>query len=190
VFGAHFMAWNLALAAVPVALSLVLFRRGVTLGPVWWLLFVVWVLFLPNAPYVLTDVVHMLDALRVTPDRSDGLVILAKYAVFFLAGVGAYVFSLQRSRVFWHRVLPDRVVPFVLVGLHGVCVLAMYLGRFMRFNSWDAVVAPCAVAGSMVHVPSRMTIAVLATMFVVSGAAALALKELARVIRTRVDHLL
>ncbi|MDQ1384469.1 MAG: hypothetical protein QOG65_1848 [Actinomycetota bacterium] len=54
-----FMLWNLFLAAVPAVLALALFPTSARRGVAWWLGFGAWVLFLPNAPYLLTDVVHM-----------------------------------------------------------------------------------------------------------------------------------
>src|SRR4051812_24343730 len=57
----RWMVWNLALAAVPVFLAMALFRPGRRHGVGWWLGTALFVLFLPNAPYVLTDVVHLFD---------------------------------------------------------------------------------------------------------------------------------
>jgi uncharacterized membrane protein len=48
-------------------------------------------------------------------------------------------------------------------------VIAMYLGRYIRLNSWDAVLAPQQVAGSVLRVPAPLTVVVLAVMFVVVG---------------------
>jgi uncharacterized membrane protein len=172
------MAWNLALAAVPAVLAIVLFRRSTRRTPLWWALFGVWFLFLPNAPYVLTDVVHMLDDLRASPTRLHGMAVLTSYGVFVGAGVVAYTFAMQRSRLFWHSVLPDRLVPLALVALHGCCVAAMWIGHYRRVNSWDAVVAPRETAESFLHVPSAFTMGVLFAMFVGTGAAVLVTKEL------------
>src|SRR5215813_31019 len=64
----HWMAWNTGLAAVPLVLALLLFRQGRRRTVPWWAGAVAFVAFLPNAPCVLTDVVHLLGDLR----RSDG----------------------------------------------------------------------------------------------------------------------
>jgi uncharacterized membrane protein len=45
----------------------------------------------------------------------------------------------------------------------------MYLGRFMRLNSWDVVTAPGAVLDSVLRVPRPSSLAVLLAMFVVVG---------------------
>src|SRR4029453_16226898 len=53
------MLWNLILAAVPLLLAVPLFRHPGRRGPGGWLGLGVVVLFLPNAPYVVTDLVHL-----------------------------------------------------------------------------------------------------------------------------------
>lgn len=165
-----FMLWNSFLALIPPALAIVLFRsRSRFGGPLWWTGAVVWLLFLPNAPYVLTDVVHMVGAVRVSRSDAHAYLVLCTYGLLFTCGLAAYVFSLQTFRRFLHRVVPSTVVAPVLLGVHALCVVAMYLGRVVRVNSWDAVLAPGRVLGSMAHVPSPRTVAVLAVMFLVVG---------------------
>jgi len=164
-----FMLWNLYLAAIPTALALVLFRGPARIGPSWWVTFVAWLLFLPNAPYVLTDVVHMADDLRGA--RSDGHVyaVLATYAVFAAAGLVSYVVSMQLFRRFLHRVAPRRFVAPILITVHGLSVVAMGLGRIVRLNSWDVVFAPRSVLASVMRVPHPSTVVLLAVTFVVVG---------------------
>ena len=69
------MLWNTVLAFVPFGLAIMLFRSGAfgpghTCTPLWWITFAIWVAFLPNAPYVITDVVHLVqDLQRASPER-------------------------------------------------------------------------------------------------------------------------
>jgi uncharacterized membrane protein len=172
----QWMLWNLMLAAIPVALACVLFRRRAQRNVAWWALLVMWVLFLPNAPYVLTDVVHMIDSMQNTSTRIQGYALLLVYASFFAAGLACYVVALQLCRRYIHSVAPQWVVAPALLVLHGACVVAMYLGRVVRLNSWDVVVAPGAVLRSVLVVPRPFTIALLIAMFFVTGFAAYATK--------------
>ncbi len=167
-----FMVWNLYLAAIPALLALVLFRRAQRFNVTWGLGFVAWLLFLPNAPYVLTDVVHMLDDLHASTSNRHSYEVLITYAVLFGCGLCSYVLSLQLFRRFLHRVAPPQVILPALLALHGLCVVAMYLGRFMRLNSWDAVFDPGAVLQSVLRVPRPTTVVVLAAMFLVVGVGA------------------
>jgi uncharacterized membrane protein len=185
-----FMLWNLYLATFPAALAMVLFRKPERTGVTWCAGFVVWLLFLPNSPYVLTDVVHMVDEMRVSTTHTHAYAVLATYAVFFTCGLASYVVSLQLFRRFLCRVSPHRLVLPILLVVHSLCIVAMYLGRFMRLNSWDVLLAPRTVLGSVVRVPHPFTLVVLATMFVVVGvgtciAAALGDKVIAELRRLR-----
>jgi uncharacterized membrane protein len=168
------MVWNLYLAAIPTALALALFRHPARTGTSWWLTFGVWLLFLPNAPYVLTDVVHMVDDLHAAPSHEHAYAVLVTYALFAAAGLVSYVVSMQLFRRFLHRVAPNRLIAPILLTVHGLCIVAMYIGRIVRLNSWDVVVAPRSVLASVVRVPHPSTVVLLAAMFVVVGVGAYA----------------
>jgi uncharacterized membrane protein len=164
-----FMVWNLYLAAIPAVVALLLFRRPSPTGVAWFVGFAVWLAFLPNAPYVLTDVVHLREDLYTSPSRWHTYLVLVTYAIFFAAGLVSYVVSLQLFRKFLHRVSPRCLVLPALILVHGLSVVAMYLGRFMRLNSWDVVTAPGAVLDSVLRVPRPSSLAVFVVMFIVVG---------------------
>ncbi len=168
------MIWNLLLAAIPAIFAVGLFTNATRRGVVWWLGLATWVLFLPNAPYLLTDIVHMVHDLRVAPSDARAYLVIATYCALFAFGLASYAFSLQLFRRFLHRTVRARLVAPAIVLVHGLCVLAMFLGRFVRLNSWDAVLAPQRVALSVLRVPRPFTVAVLAAMFVVVGVGAFA----------------
>ncbi len=56
------ISWNLFLAFIPMVLSFWLFRRSTRPTPPWWIIFLVYAAFLPNAPYLLTDIIHTIQA--------------------------------------------------------------------------------------------------------------------------------
>ena len=168
------MVWNLFLATVPAILALALFPTSARRNVVWWLGLGAWIVFLPNAPYLLTDVVHMVHDIRVAPSDARAYVVIATYGGLFAFGLGVYALSLQLFRGFLHRTVRARFVAPAILLVHALCVLAMYLGRFIRLNSWDVVLAPRRVAASVMHVPRPITVAVLAVMFVVVGVGAFA----------------
>jgi uncharacterized membrane protein len=164
-----FMLWNLYLAAVPAVLAWALFRKPERFGFGWCAGFVAWLLFLPNAPYVLTDVVHMVDDMRASTSRVHAYEVLATYAMFFTAGLFSYVVALHLFRRFLHRTVRPRLILPSLLVVHSVCIVAMYIGRFMRLNSWDVLLAPRTVLVSVVRIPHPFTLVVLVAMFVVVG---------------------
>jgi len=168
------MIWNGFLAAVPAAIALALFartprpttpRRGVA----WWIGLGAWVLFLPNAPYLLTDVVHMIHDIQTTHSDGWAYLIVAIYGLLFAFGLASYALSLQLFRRYLHRTVRSILVAPTILFLHALCVVGIYLGRVLRLNSTDALLAPQRVAESVIRIPRPTTVAVLAIMFVVVG---------------------
>ncbi len=102
---------------------------------------VVFVLFLPNAPYVVTDLVH----LRSDVGAAHGPVVtgvLPVYAAFIVSGFLAYYLSLLQVRRYLVHHGQRARVPAVVLGLHLVVAVGIFLGRWSRLNSWEPVVHP------------------------------------------------
>lgn len=146
-----FLTWNLFLAWIPFVLSIgmaAVHHRG---GPrlLLWLFGLSWLLFLPNAPYILTDFIHLgrvggaplwFDAALIGTFAGTGLALgLASLLV---------VHHMVEARV--GRVLGWAVAMSSLL----LSAIGVYLGRFIRFNSWDVLTDP---QGLMAVVLQRLT---------------------------------
>ena len=143
------MTWNAILALVPLTAAAVLFtgdRRRLSM--VWWLGASAFLAFLPNAPYVLTDALHLPGDLRgVTGRYGASAALLVQYGLLIAIGMGAYAGSLELLRRFLaRRGWPTRDLARLELALHGLCAIGVLLGRFARFNSWDLGTRPGAVA--------------------------------------------
>ena len=138
-----FLAWNLCLAWIPWQISLQLSNAGTR---VFWLGFIVWLLFLPNAPYLVTDLMHLRHRAPI-PLWYDAL-------LFFLFAVGGWAlgcFSLVQMDVNLRQHISaagTRSVLFAAILLSG---LGIYIGRFRRWNSWDALLRPDDLLTDLVH---------------------------------------
>jgi uncharacterized membrane protein len=168
------MGWNLFLALVPLVLARFLF--GHRERPRWLLIAggVVFVAFLPNAPYVLTDVLHLPGELA---DKNHWLAaaLVGQYLCLFAAGFAAYVLSLVRLERWLadHGASPRRVLA-VDLALHALCAVGIVLGRVFRFNSWDVVTNPGGLL-DLIRIPQPRTFALLFVLFaVLVGGATLA----------------
>ena len=94
------MTWNTLLALVPAALAVVLFRHEGRRHLVWWIGVVAFVLFLPNAPYVVTDLVHLRsDVSQAGTDAAVYVGVLPLYAAFIAFGFGCYAIALHEAGV-------------------------------------------------------------------------------------------
>ncbi len=131
VFANHgrWMVWNTVLALIPLGLALRLFRVGVVRGVRWWLGVAVFIAFLPNAPYVLSDVIHFFDDVRASRGNHDlrvAFVIVPIYVAFMVIGFGSYVVSLDRVRQFVTRIASARSATIAVVVLHALSSVGVF----------------------------------------------------------------
>jgi uncharacterized membrane protein len=139
------IGWNLVLAFLPLCLSFLLFRTQQTNRSIfWWLGLVVFVAFLPNAPYVLTDIVHLVAKVRVQPPLPiwAKVLLVIEFGLYFLLGFQAYVVSLINLDSYLRRHGSKKWIVPVELTATALSSLGIYLGRFQRSNSWDIVTAP------------------------------------------------
>jgi uncharacterized membrane protein len=162
------IVWNLFLAFIPLALSVWLFRKqSRSRSVLWWVAFLVFIAFLPNAPYLLTDIIHLIDAIR--DDYSAWvitLVILPPHLLAIVTGFEAYVISLINLGYYLHQNRASKfIIPAELM-THLLCAIGIYLGRFPRLNSWDFVTQPDAVAKvALDNLTSKRPVLVMAITF-------------------------
>ena len=89
--------WNLFLAAIPCILSFYLFRLSARRNLLWWLILLIFIVFLPNAPYILTDSIHIVELSQQDyPHWAIILILLPQYIFFIIVGFEAYTISLIR----------------------------------------------------------------------------------------------
>ncbi|MBE9004680.1 DUF1361 domain-containing protein [Fortiea sp. LEGE XX443] len=142
----NWMTWNLFLAFIPLALSVWLFRNRRGRSWIWWLGFIVFYAFLPNAPYLLTDVIHFIHDIRTIQSVwIITLVLIPVYLLVILAGFEAYVISLINLGYYLHRIGKSQWIFKVELITHALCAIGIYWGRFLRFNSWDFITQPDAL---------------------------------------------
>jgi uncharacterized membrane protein len=135
----RFLLWNLVLAWIPLLVALIVYdryRRGTRLA-VLTPAIALWLLFLPNAPYIVTDFVHLAPGAQ-TPLYLDGVVLSA----FAWTGVLLGFVSLYLM----HAVARDRLGPrggwLAALAALGLTSVGVYIGRFLQWNSWDLITRP------------------------------------------------
>jgi uncharacterized membrane protein len=134
--GAGFLIWNLFLAWMPYFMAF--WAESSARRSAWRAILpgTLWLLFLPNAPYIMTDFVH-LGGFGVAWWYEVGM-LLAFAWVGCLLGV-ASLYMMQR--IVRKRLGEHMSWAFVLTSC-GLSGLGVYLGRFLRWNSWDVLFSP------------------------------------------------
>jgi uncharacterized membrane protein len=157
----RFLVWNLMLAWIPLLFAIGAYARARTrldVGVV--LLLVPWLLFFPNAPYLLTDFVHLGEG--PAPLWYDGLMLSAFAWTGLLLGFG----SLYLVQMIARRAFGDGIAWLMVLAVLALGSVGVYVGRFLGLNSWDALLHPLQVADilrdQLASVPLRMVGALLA----------------------------
>jgi uncharacterized membrane protein len=139
-FAYEFFVWNLFLAWVPTIASLAfysLIRRGPRNTVLMSVVAIIWFLFFPNAAYIVTDIVHLRERPPV-PFWFDLISIMAfAQTGLFLGYLSLYLMQ-EVVRERWGR-WSSWVFTFAMLGLSA---FGIYLGRFLRWNSWDVLLSP------------------------------------------------
>lgn len=131
-----FMLWNLFLAIIPLGLSLGLLRlRRLTLAIP---LLGMWLLFFPNAPYVLTDLMHLNEHNANVPKWLDLLMLLS----FGLVSLWFGFQSLRLVQQWFAQRFSHAAGWCVVITSLALSGFGIYLGRFLRWNSWDILRRP------------------------------------------------
>ncbi|WP_013323515.1 DUF1361 domain-containing protein [Gloeothece verrucosa] len=144
------IAWNLFLAFIPLVLSFWLFRRAQKRSLLWWIGVLSFMGFLPNAPYVLTDVIHLIDLIRYGFSAwIVALVLIPQYTLFILSAFEAYTISVINVGYYLHRQNLSRYILATEIIIHALSAIGIYLGRFQRFNTWDFVTQPKILLSSI-----------------------------------------
>ena len=151
----RFLVWNLFLAWVPLLLAIAAYARARRrVDAVVVALLVAWLLFFPNAPYLLTDFIHLDEG--PAPLWYDALMLSAFAWTGLLLGFG----SLYLVQAIVRRSLGATVAWICVVAALGLASAGVYVGRFIRLNSWDALLHPLRVADviqeQLSSVPLRM----------------------------------
>lgn len=134
-----FLIWNLFLAWVPYWIALALESVFQWSKSKWLalLLLISWLLFFPNAPYILTDLLH-LKSRQPIPFWYD----LMLFISFAWTGLLLGLLSLYEVQLFLKNHLHSTVSWILTTSAIFLCSFGIYLGRCLRWNSWDILTSP------------------------------------------------
>lgn len=137
-----FLIWNLALAGVPYLISWYLGENPQYAMRKIPLLFFsgLWLLFLPNAPYLVTDFLHFKCESNM-PDWFDVLLLMS----FSWNGIALGFVSMSQIHGFWKQSFGIKTSWLMIAGCSLLAGFGIYLGRFLRYNSWDILHRPIAL---------------------------------------------
>lgn len=160
--------WNVSLAVLPVVLAVFIARRvpqarSVSEKAVIWILGLVWLAFLPNTCYLVTEWRHFLHILDVNDlyvrsyvERDLFIQLMTHTAFFFgYSATGLITFTLAlRPIVHLAKRYRKNLTVYALV-LFPMLSIGVYLGLVLRYNSWDLISRPHEILASIAAIFSR-----------------------------------
>lgn len=141
-FGYYYLAWNLFLAWMPLFFAYLLYHRmhfPAKTIKTWkfWSMTFFWLIFFPNAPYLITDLIHINN--RHNPATWGDAFMLFSFA---LSGLATGINSLFIMQLNFRKMLSPRLTSALIAGSIVLSGFGIYLGRVQRWNSWDIFVRP------------------------------------------------
>jgi len=141
-----FLVWNLFLAFLPLLISTFLVQKKNKNWIYYLFPCILWLLLLPNAPYIITDFIH-LEETNTIPLWFDLMLILS-YAwnglMFWLISI------LQFNNIIKNRLRPIHQKTLIQLIIF-LCAIGVYLGRYGRWNSWDVFIDPFEIVEKVIY---------------------------------------
>jgi len=134
-----YMFWNIFLAFVPFLISSILLlntNKGNITKPIFIIGFILWFIFLPNAPYVITDFIH-LGRIHNVPVMYDMFLLFASASVSLLMGL----YSIMQMEKILLLKFTKKITNIIIIVTILFASFGVYLGRYLRFNSWDLFIS-------------------------------------------------
>lgn len=151
------LIWNLFLAWIPFMLAFI--AHAVSWRRIWLYLVIpiiafLWLIFFPNAPYMLTDLQDLARVSKSAPLWYDVIIVVwCSWTAMLLGIVSLYLMQDIVFRTF------NRYIGWVFVFvISALSSFGIYIGRFVRLNSWDILQDPAETAMSILGLiidPSR-----------------------------------
>lgn len=141
-----FLLWNLFLAAIPYSLSTIIktdfrLRRSnlKNLG-----IIIIWLLFIPNTFYLITDFVHL--------NPSNLYRYIFDFALLSSFTIAGFYFGILSINTIYKQIqffYSNTISRIFLISISYLCAFGIYIGRVLRFNSWDIISNPFSLIKSI-----------------------------------------
>jgi uncharacterized membrane protein len=142
-----FLVWNIFLAAVPYWVATALQRSANRPMYQQTALFMSWLLFFPNSMYIITDLFHLHER-PLIPLWFDLLILMGAAITGLVLGYQ----SLKLVQQWMGRHFPPLYLRVLEPVLFLLCGFGIYVGRYLRWNSWDVFTQPGHITRSVFHI--------------------------------------
>jgi uncharacterized membrane protein len=140
-----FLNWNLFLAFIPWFISSIIILKKLQNKKILLVIMALsWVIFFPNSPYIITDLFH-LGMSSKAPLWYDLILILS----FAWTGLLFGFVSLMDIEKLLENYVGKGKTTFITVSFLFMSGFGIYVGRYLRWNSWDVILSPFALSSDI-----------------------------------------
>ncbi|RKD22228.1 Uncharacterized membrane protein [Caminicella sporogenes DSM 14501] len=146
-----FLIWNIFLAWLPLVFSILLFKNIKKKRPVIiFLISFLWLIFYPNAPYIVTDIIHLsrykfYSSVSYELNFNKNIKIWYDFILIMIFVFTGYILGFLSLNIN-HKIVKERLGSTLgwlfIVIISFLSGFAIYLGRFLRLNSWEIISNP------------------------------------------------
>lgn len=181
------LSWNILLAVLPLIFikkSEICMEQGKLSNSIFWM--IPWLFFFPNSVYLVTDFIHIskdvfmwtVEVPRYSLESgtiySNDIMIWAKLLIIGIGFFFALLVGLESFYIFEENI---KIMTSKFLSILGVLVVSflsgvgVYIGRFLRFNSWDILINPIGLISEIISNLDSFTIQVILifTIFIVGS---------------------
>lgn len=143
-----FLVWNLFLAFIPYGCTLLLLytKSWQTSRWKWIPITGLWLLFLPNTPYLISDLQHLKHS-----DPSFIWFDILLLTAFVWYALFIFFLTVRDMQGIVSQKIKPSLIPYATIGVFILCGFGIYLGRFLRWNSWDIIQDPLGLLSDVWH---------------------------------------
>jgi uncharacterized membrane protein len=142
-----FLVWNLFLAYLPFVISKRMTLQSPKTTGTFLLAALAWLLFIPNSFYILTDLFHL--------DMNEGVPLwydLALLLSFAWTGLLFGILSVRQMEKLFEKVFRRKLDLLFILPVMALNGFGVFVGRYLRFNSWDVITSPLQLIKDIVYV--------------------------------------
>ncbi len=161
----YFIWFNSFLALISVLFGWLMSKANSIFAKIWTGL--VWLIFLPNTLYILTDITHLFEDWPKT-NNLFRLILIIQHALFSIAGVLAFIISvyffhrmIERKSAGWKKKKIRLSTIISISALNFLVGFGVVLGGIQRTNSWHIFTDPIRVVNDVLDVISSKEMLIL-----------------------------
>lgn len=135
IFNIRWMSFNVFLAIIPIFFGILMYKTKS--GNIRFLAFIIWLLFVPNTVYLLTDPVNLIRDVKIF---SGIYLVIDVFLYLILIPIGIFTYVL--SVIYFEKMLnklKQKATALPVFVLNLLIGLGIVLGRVPRLNSWEAL---------------------------------------------------